>query len=121
MPRPIGIQKRQFRISKYLEQSISKGIIGGTVNYELPSSLQNTPSEIADFRATGKINNFFGLTIDRMPEIDGVLAYSRDRVIDLKAKAKEERQAEPAVATTADDLPNEAVESSSADAIEEGS
>ena len=41
-------------------------------------------SERADWRAAGKIDNFYGLLIGRMPPVPGVLAYERDTVIDLK-------------------------------------
>jgi len=56
----------------------------GVVDYALPATLADRPSEPADWRAAGKMNNFFGLRIDRMPPIPGVLAYQRDTVIDVK-------------------------------------
>jgi hypothetical protein len=57
------------------------------VVFGLPASLQSHPNEQADFRAYGKIDNFYGLTIARMPPVRGILAYDRDRAVDLKAEA----------------------------------
>ncbi|KQN26518.1 hypothetical protein ASE86_10495 [Sphingomonas sp. Leaf33] len=37
----------------------------------------------ANFRPAGKLPNYFGLTITRIPEIPGVLRYDRDRIVDL--------------------------------------
>ncbi|MBA2932807.1 hypothetical protein HZF05_01735 [Sphingomonas sp. CGMCC 1.13654] len=47
--------------------------------------LQGLPVFAADFHAAGKIPNYFGALIDRLPPIPGVIAYERDKVIDLKA------------------------------------
>jgi hypothetical protein len=59
------------------------------VDYRLPATLADRPSEPADWRAAGKMNNFFGLRIDRMPAVPGVLAYQRDTVIDVKGLGQE--------------------------------
>ncbi|MBO0750262.1 MAG: hypothetical protein J2O44_07535 [Porphyrobacter sp.] len=56
------------------------------VNYDLPASLTAKVNQRADLRAAGKMNNFFGIMIDRMPAVPGVLGYQRDKVIDLKAQ-----------------------------------
>ncbi|MBN2971584.1 hypothetical protein JW805_06080 [Roseomonas aeriglobus] len=37
----------------------------------------------ARFRPAGKLPNYFGVTITRIPEMPGVLRYDRDRIIDL--------------------------------------
>lgn len=37
----------------------------------------------AAFKPAGKVPNYFGLTIMRVPEIPGVLRYDRDRMVDL--------------------------------------
>lgn len=55
------------------------------VNYDLPASLAGKAGQHAELRAAGKMNNFYGIVIDRMPAVPGVLAYERDKVIDLKA------------------------------------
>jgi hypothetical protein len=59
----------------------------GKVVYGLPPSLAEYPSEKAQFFAHGKMNNFYGIMISRVAPIPGVLAYDRDRIIDLKAEA----------------------------------
>jgi hypothetical protein len=55
------------------------------VRYGLPPSLSAWPSAQADFVASGKIDNFLGVMISRLPPIKGVLAYQRDTVIDEKS------------------------------------
>jgi hypothetical protein len=51
----------------------------------VPASLANLPREAAAYRAAGKIDNFFGVQIDRLTALPGVLAYKRDEVIDVRA------------------------------------
>jgi hypothetical protein len=58
----------------------------GKVDLALPSALAAYPSVVPEFSAVGKINNFYGQMIARIAPIDGVIAYDRDRVIDLKAQ-----------------------------------
>lgn len=65
------------------------------VDYALPATLADWPSEQADWRATGKMNNFFGIGIDRMPEVPGVLSYERDTVIDVKELGKQGANSAP--------------------------
>lgn len=55
------------------------------VNYTLPQSLAAHKSSQAVFSASGKMNNFYGVMVGRLPPIDGVLAYDRDTVIDLRS------------------------------------
>lgn len=75
---------------------------GGLLSFGLPESLKSYPSVQADFRAYGKMDNYFGVTVGRMPRVKGVLAYDRDKVIDLKAEAPAaEVPAAPAVAAPA--------------------
>ncbi|MDZ3831364.1 MAG: hypothetical protein U0S50_06055 [Sphingopyxis sp.] len=57
----------------------------GAVTYGLPESLRSFPNEQADFRAYGKLDNFYRAIVGRMPPVPGVLAYDRDKIIDLKA------------------------------------
>jgi hypothetical protein len=45
------------------------------------------PRAMADFRAAGKVANYMGIAVSRIPAIPGVIAYERDRIIDLKASA----------------------------------
>lgn len=59
----------------------------GALAFGLPETLKAYPNEQADFRAHGKIDNFYKVTVGRMPPVAGVLAYERDKIIDLKASA----------------------------------
>ena len=52
--------------------------------YGLPDSLKSWPSAQAEFSSSGKLNNYFGITITRMPPVPGVLDYRRDAVIDAR-------------------------------------
>ncbi len=54
-------------------------------SYPVPAALAKYSVVPADWRAAGKMNNFFGITVSRMPPVEGVLAYERDKVIDLRA------------------------------------
>ena len=63
------------------------------VDYALPDSLSSWPSVKPEFRAAGKMDNFYGIRIGRFPPLPSVLAYDRDKVIDLKAKAEPESSA----------------------------
>lgn len=54
----------------------------------------------ADFRAAGKSPNYMGIAISRIPAINGVVAYERDKIVDLKAKIQIE-SADPVPTTSA--------------------
>lgn len=58
----------------------------GTPVYDLPAALAAYPAVTPEFSAVGKINNFYGQMVARIAPMDGVIAYDRDRVIDLKAQ-----------------------------------
>lgn len=47
-----------------------------------PDRLAGLPVVEAEWRAADKMPNYFGVLIDRHPEVPGVLRYVRDRVID---------------------------------------
>jgi hypothetical protein len=47
-----------------------------------PDRLNGHPVVAAEWRAAGKVSNFFGILINRHPQLPGVLSYRRDRVID---------------------------------------
>lgn len=70
----------------------------GALAYGLPETLKSYPNEQADFRAHGKLDNFYGITVGRMPPVAGVLAYDRDKIVDLKAAAATPVMAEEAPA-----------------------
>jgi hypothetical protein len=40
----------------------------------------------AAYRPVGKLPNYFGVTLARVPEMPGVLRYERDRIVDLTAR-----------------------------------
>jgi hypothetical protein len=69
---------------------------GGSVVYGLPPSLQKYTGVQANFRASGKMDNLLGLMVSRMPPVPGVLAYDRDKVIDLKASPATSSVSQPA-------------------------
>jgi hypothetical protein len=56
-----------------------------TAEMTLPARLSGHPLVRAELHGAGKMPNYFGVQIDRLPAIDGVLAYQRDRVIDVAA------------------------------------
>lgn len=51
----------------------------------LPPSLASFESYSPEFRASGKLNNFYGVMIARLAPIEGVLSYDRDTVIDVRS------------------------------------
>lgn len=58
------------------------------VTYGLPASLAAWPVRTAEFHASGKMDNIFGVMISRMAPVPGVLAYRRDVVIDERTGAE---------------------------------
>lgn len=52
--------------------------------FGLPETIKAWPSVQAELHASGKLNNYFAITISRMPPIPGVLDYRRDTVIDAR-------------------------------------
>ena len=59
----------------------------------MPSRFQDLPVVPAAYRASDKIPNFLGMIVNRMPAIEGVLRYDRDKVIDVKAQVAAEQKA----------------------------
>jgi hypothetical protein len=53
------------------------------VDFTVPASLAKWPSATPQFSASGKLNNFYGVMITRLPPIPDILAYERDQVIDV--------------------------------------
>jgi hypothetical protein len=75
------------------------------VEYPTFASLAEQDVVRADLRAAGKMNNFFGILIGRHPPVEGVLAYDRDRVVDVKEReAMAMMEAEAAVIEAAADV-----------------
>lgn len=48
--------------------------------------LANLPIRRANYRPVGKLPNYFGVMVGRIPEMPGVLRYERDQIIDLTAQ-----------------------------------
>ncbi len=59
-------------------------LVGGTVSYPVPSSLQSWPSVQAELHASPKMNNHYGVVVSRVAPIPGVLAYNRDVIVDVR-------------------------------------
>lgn len=57
------------------------------VAFGLPESLKSWPSAQAEFHASGKLNNYYGMPITRIAPIPGVIGYRRDTAIDLRTNA----------------------------------
>lgn len=45
------------------------------------------PRAPANFRAAGKVTNYMGIAVSRLPAIRGVTSYNRDKIVDEKAQA----------------------------------
>lgn len=54
------------------------------IDYTVPAALAGYETVRADLRAAGKVDNWFGVMIARLAPMDGVLAYERDRIVDVK-------------------------------------
>lgn len=67
------------------------------IDWSVPQLLADFGSVPADLRAARKINNFFGILIARMPPVEGVLAYDRDRILDLRGAKTDDEPALPMV------------------------
>jgi hypothetical protein len=70
------------------ERAAKKGaqpeMAGLELAYGIPDSLKSWPAAKAEFSASGKLNNYFGIFVSRMPPIPGILAYRRDTVVDAR-------------------------------------
>ncbi len=45
------------------------------------------PRAAANFRAAGKVTNYMGIAVSRLPAMRGVTSYNRDKIVDEKAQA----------------------------------
>jgi hypothetical protein len=63
-------------------QAARAEVAAGGTHTDLPVTLKGWPAEMPALQAAGKLNNYYGAMVSRLPPVDGVLAYSRDRVID---------------------------------------
>ncbi|MEZ5709625.1 MAG: hypothetical protein R3E02_09590 [Blastomonas sp.] len=55
----------------------------GSAEAEMDSRLDNFNVRPVRYWPVGKLPNYYGLAIGRMPEIPGVMRYDRDRIVDL--------------------------------------
>lgn len=55
--------------------------------------LASFPRVPADLRAAGKMANYMGIAISRLPAIKGVMSYRRDQIVDKKAASAEANDA----------------------------
>lgn len=69
------------------------GRFAGPVSYSVPAQLAGYEVTPAELHAAGKINNFMRILVGRLPPVDGVLAYERDKIIDLRVLAAMEAEA----------------------------
>jgi hypothetical protein len=67
------------------ESMVSQTVTPAGDAMALPPQVKGLPLVRADLRAAGKMPNFFGVLIERLEPIKGVLAYQRDKVIDVKS------------------------------------
>ncbi len=70
---------------------------GEPADWSVPDTLSALPAVQAELFAAGKMNNFYRAGVARMPPVEGVLAYERDTVIDVRAEiaaAEEAAEAE---------------------------
>ncbi|BDI60401.1 hypothetical protein [Qipengyuania nanhaisediminis] len=80
-----------------------EGRVAEAIDFAVPASISGLPVVEADFRAAGKINNFYKLGVRRLPPMEGVLRYDRGEVIDVKGEAELARaQAEAEAAARAE-------------------
>jgi hypothetical protein len=52
--------------------------------FGVPASLKDWPAVQAEFHASGKLNNYYGIFISRLSPVPGVLGYRRDTPVDLR-------------------------------------
>lgn len=64
------------------------------VEYPVPESLSSYKVTQAQFRPSGKMNNFLRVNVSRMGPVEGLFKYDRDQVIDLRPEAAVEGSAE---------------------------
>lgn len=65
----------------------SPTIVPAPAGAVLPQRLAGLPVVPAEFVAADRMPNYFGILIDRLAPMPGVLAYDRDRIVDLRQPA----------------------------------
>ena len=64
----------------------SPTILPAASDAALPARLAGLPVSAAEFRAADAMPNYFGILIDRLAPMPGVLAYEQGRVVDLRGQ-----------------------------------
>ncbi len=93
-------------------------------DWSVPETLNALPAAQAELRASGKRNNFYRALVGRIPPVPGVLAYDRDKPIDLiglaEQRAREAAEAEAAARAAAEEVAAAAAAEAAAGAEAEG-
>lgn len=63
--------------------SLASYLVPATPDMVIDPRLKSALVRPAAYRPAGKLPNFFGLTVSRMPAMPGVMRYDRDRIVDL--------------------------------------
>ena len=86
-PRFAGQQDITLQLAgaKFAErsQTARAEVAAGGTHIDLPATLKDWPTEVPVLQALDKLNNYYGAMVSRLPPVEGVLAYQRDRVIDV--------------------------------------
>lgn len=85
-----------------------------TAVYGVPDTLKALPSGRAEFTASGKMDNFYSLMVNRLRPIPGILGYHRDDVIDLRTGKVIPVQIAPFDRTADDDAGDEVEDAAAA-------
>lgn len=70
------------KLPKPVEAPARQGPYTMVATTGLPKGMNVVPAEL---HAHGKVNNYYGLFVSRLSSIEGVLAYHRDKVVDVRS------------------------------------
>lgn len=84
------LDKRDFATYEAGGLTVATGLtslmaVPATDAMRLPPQVAGKPVRPAEYRAAEKLPNYWGVLIDRITPLPGVLAYERDKLIDLRA------------------------------------
>ena len=68
-------------------QMLSGGMEPAHHGTAVDARLKDWPLHPADYRAVGKLPNYYGVKLDRINAIPGVISYRRDQIIDPQQKS----------------------------------
>lgn len=75
---------RALAMEQGLKGTTLHALVPPDASTPLPPKLAGLPVTPAEYRAAGKMPNYFGVLIDRLAPMPGVLAYRRDTVVDVR-------------------------------------